>query len=128
MLIIKRILIILLIFMMVFSIYSSFNTSFAINGSVATSSFNGENANMNQADEKAYKVVGTVLDVVRIASVSIGLVMLTVLGAKYMLASPNERAEIKQHLVVYVVGAFVMFGASALVTIIQKFTETNVKA
>ena len=125
--IMKKVIIILLAFIMVFAIISNFYSSFAINGSVANN-FSGANANMNGSDNKTRKLIGTVLDVVRAAAVAIGLIILTVMGAKYMLASPNERAEIKQHLVIYVVGAFVMFGASAIVTIVQKFSESNIAA
>ena len=126
--IMKKFLIVLIVFMMIFTIAYCLYSSFAISGDVAKSSFNGEGASMYNADEKSYKILGTVLDVVRFATIGIGLVMLTILGAKYMLASPNERAEIKQHLIVYVIGAFIMFGASALVGIVQMFASVNIQS
>ena len=41
--------------------------------------------------------------------------MLIVLAMKYMMSAPGERADIKKHAVVYVVGA--------VVGIIQKFSD-----
>ncbi len=81
----------------------------------------------NDAGTKIQTTFGIVLEVVRVACVGIALVLLTVVGAKYMLASPNERADIKQSLIVYVIGAVVMFGASSIVGIVRDFTEANVQ-
>jgi type IV secretory pathway VirB2 component (pilin) len=49
--------------------------------------------------------------------------MLTILGIKYVAASPNEKADYKKGMTVYVVGAVLLFGASALLSVIQKFVE-----
>lgn len=126
--IVKKVLILLIIFMLFYTVISNISSCYAIDGSTATSLFGGKDMGSEDSAKKATKIIGIVLDVVRVAMVGVGMVMLTVLGAKYMLASPNERADIKQHLVVYVVGAFIMFGASALVGIVRTFTASNVKA
>lgn len=38
-----------------------------------------------------------------------------------MVASPGERADIKKHLVAYVVGAMVLFGGAGILEIIERF-------
>ncbi len=73
-------------------------------------------------------IVGAILQVARIVAVGVALIMLTVLAIKYMSSAPNEKAEIKKYAVVYIVGAVVMFAASGILTIIQKFAEGNIKA
>ena len=47
--------------------------------------------------------------------------MLIVLAIKYISAAPNDKAEIKKHAVVYIVGAIVLFAASALLGIVKNF-------
>ena len=73
-------------------------------------------------------VVGAILQVARIIAVGVALIMLVVLAIKYMSSAPNEKAEIKKYAVVYVVGAVVLFAASGILAIIQKFAETNIQA
>ena len=47
--------------------------------------------------------------------------MLIVLAIKYISAAPSDKAEIKKHAVVYVVGAIVLFAASGILQIIKNF-------
>lgn len=51
----------------------------------------------------------------------IAVAMLMALGIKYMYASPGDKAQIKSHLTVYVIGAVVMFGASGILQIVKTF-------
>ena len=53
--------------------------------------------------------------------------MIVVLAMKYMMAAPGEKAEIKKHAVVYIVGAVVLFASSGLLGIIQDFASTNIQ-
>ena len=55
----------------------------------------------------------------------IAIIMLIVLAIKYISAAPGDKAEIKKHAVVYVVGAVVLFAATGILQIIKKFS-TNV--
>ena len=68
---------------------------------------------------------GGILAIVRIAAVGIGMIMLTVLAMKYMLAAPEARAEIKGSAIRYVLGAVLMFAAAAIMQIIDSFTKTS---
>ena len=72
-------------------------------------------------------IVGAILQVARIVAVGVALIMLTVLAIKYMSSAPNDRASIKKHAVVYVVGAIVLFGAAGILQIIEKFSS-NISA
>lgn len=72
-------------------------------------------------------VIGAVLYVAKIIAVGLALIMLAVLAIKYMSAAPGEKATIKKHAVVYVVGAIVLFGAAGILNIIETFATGNIK-
>jgi len=65
------------------------------------------------------KSIGTVLGVVRIVGMVIAIVMLAVIGSKYMMAAPSDRADLKKYIPRYVIGAMVLFSASAIVTVVR---------
>ena len=75
------------------------------------------------AGEKVTNTAGQILTIVRIVGMAVAVIMLTILGIKYVAASPNEKADYKEGMTVYVVGAVLLFGASALLSVIQKFVE-----
>ena len=66
-------------------------------------------------------IAGTILGVVQVIGVAVAVIMLIVLAIKYISAAPNDKAEIKKHAVVYVVGAVVLFAASGILEIIKGF-------
>ena len=72
-------------------------------------------------------IVGSVLYVAKIVAVGLALIMLAVLAMKYMSAAPGEKATIKKHAVVYIVGAIVLFGAAGILNIIETFATKNIK-
>lgn len=72
---------------------------------------------------KVDKVIATVMTITRTITVAIAIVMLLVIGMKYMIASPGDRADIKKHAVAYVIGAFILFGTSGILTILLEFSN-----
>ena len=70
---------------------------------------------------KVRNALGIVLTIVRNVGASIAVIMLLVLGSKYMIASAADRAEIKKHAIIYVLGAVVLFASSAIIEIIKNF-------
>ena len=73
---------------------------------------------------KIQTIGGQLLAVAQVIGVAVAVIMLIVLAIKYMSSAPNDRAEIKKHAVVYIVGAVVLFGASAILGIIRGFAES----
>ena len=69
----------------------------------------------------------TTVSVLRIAGVTIAVVMLLAVAMKYMLSSAGDRADIKKHAIAYVVGAVVLFGATNIIAAIIEFTDQVVK-
>ena len=66
---------------------------------------------------------GKILYIVRIIGMAVAVIMLTILGIKYVAASPNEKAEYKKGMTIYVVGAVLLFGASFLLGVVQDFVS-----
>ena len=66
-------------------------------------------------------ISGSVITIARIVCAGVAIIMLTVLAMKYMLSAPGDRATIKKHAVVYVVGAVIMFACTGILGIIQNF-------
>lgn len=80
----------------------------------------------NDTTTNIEKAVQTIIKGVRVIAMGVAITMLTVLAIKYISAAPGDKADIKKHAVVYVVGAVILFGVSGILTIIGNFAE-NVK-
>ena len=61
------------------------------------------------------------IGIAQVIALGVGLVMLIVLAIKYMSSSPSDKAEIKKHAAIYIVGAVMAFSASGIAGIIKQF-------
>jgi len=77
--------------------------------------------NTGGADVAAGNVIGAIIRIVQVVGVGVAVIMLIVLAIKYIAAAPSDKAEIKKHAVVYVVGAVVLFAAAGILEIIRQF-------
>ena len=90
-----------------------------------TGQFNGQiDSNAQSSADSVKDVLLAVLSAVRIAGVAIAIIMLIMVGIKIMMASPSERANVKQYSINYVIGAFILFGASGILTIIKSVADS----
>lgn len=64
-----------------------------------------------------------ILTVISNIGIAVSVIMLAILGIKYMMGSVEEKAEYKQGLVPYVIGAFVLFGITTFVKILMAFGD-----
>ena len=71
-------------------------------------------------------VINAILGIAQIVGVGVAVIMLIVLAIKYISAAPGDKAEIKKHAVIYVVGAIILFAAAGILGIIQTLAS-NVK-
>jgi len=71
-------------------------------------------------------ITNAIIGIAQVVGVGVAVIMLIVLAIKYISAAPGDKAEIKKHAVVYVVGAIILFAASGILGII-KTLSTNVK-
>ena len=61
------------------------------------------------ASKSAQNIIGALITIVRIIGTGVAIIMLIVLAIKYISAAPSDKAEIKKHAVVYVVGAVELY-------------------
>lgn len=62
--------------------------------------------------------------VMRIIGVSASLTILAVIAARFMLAAPGEKAEIKKQSVAFVIGAVLLFAATNFISIVVSLANT----
>ncbi len=66
-------------------------------------------------------VGGSIVGILQTVGIVLSVVVLIVLGIKYMMGSAEEKAEYKKTMIPYVVGAALIFAASALAQVVYKF-------
>ena len=97
----------------------------AANLSVDLGKFDGKTDNSG-ASNAVTNIIGSIIYIARIIGAGVAIIMLIVLAIKYIAASPEGKAEIKKNSTIYIVGAIILFAASAILGIIQRFAEINV--
>ena len=94
--------------------------------STSLTQFDGKN-DKSSASSSAQNIIGALISIVQVIGVGVAIIMLIVLAIKYISAAPGDKAEIKKHAVVYVVGAIVLFAATGILQIIKSFSS-NISA
>ena len=72
-------------------------------------------------------LIGSIITIVQVVGTGVAIIMLIVLAIKYISAAPGDKADIKKHAVVYVVGAIVLFAATGILGIVKNFAS-NISA
>lgn len=97
------------------------------NVSMAASSITSQIKPDESASTPFTGAMEVIVGLAQIVAVGMAAIMIIVLAVKYMSSSSNERAEIKKHAVVYIVGACIAFGAAGLLQILKTFTTETLK-
>lgn len=79
----------------------------------------GDQSGLSSLENAGKQIMG----VISAVGVVVSVVVLAALGIKYMLGSAVERAEYKNTLGPYLIGAAITFGASTIVQIIYLFVK-----
>ena len=101
--------------------------TFAMTRSGATDTKFSNASDTSGAASSLNTLIGAAITIVQVVGSGVAVVMLIVLAIKYISAAPSDKAEIKKHAVVYVVGAIVLFAASGILGIVKQFSN-SVKA
>lgn len=70
-----------------------------------------------------YKYGGRVIGMIQIIGTIVSAGTLIIIGIRYVIASADEKAEYKERMVPYVVGAVLLFGGSNIVNVGYKFID-----
>lgn len=79
----------------------------------------------SDATEYFKNPISIILGIAQVIAIGLGAIMLIVLAIKYMSSAPGDKAEIKQHAVVYLVGAIIAFGASGIMEIFKALVKES---
>lgn len=79
---------------------------------------NSENPNGNLVSK-----VNVILTIITNIGMVLAVLMLAILGIKYMLGSVEEKAEYKKDMIPYLIGAFLLFGITTIVKVLQQLGQ-----
>lgn len=113
---------IVLIMVMVLSFAT--NVFAAVTGVSNPSSLTGKAVS---GTEKITSIGNQVITILTIVGTVFSVIVLIILGLKYMMGSAEEKAEYKKTMMPYVIGAALVFAASAIAGILYSFLS-NVSA
>ena len=85
---------------------------------ITPSSINGD---ADLKTDSISTIGNNVVKILQTVGVVLSVVILIVLGLKYMMGSAEEKAEYKKSMMPYVIGAALIFAASALAQVIYNF-------
>ena len=88
--------------------------------------FSNNEKDNSGASNAVTNIIGSIIYIARIIGAGVAIIMLIVLAIQYIAASPEGKAEIKKYSTIYIVGAIILFAASAILGIIQNFATGNV--
>ncbi len=80
-------------------------------------------ATSTSADTQITSIGGKILSAVTTAGVVISVIMVAVLGIKYMMGSSEEKSEYKKSMIPYLVGAVCIFAASTIATAVYNMAK-----
>ena len=72
------------------------------------------------------KTANNIIGIVQVICYAAAVIMLVILGVKFIIASPEAKADIKKSAIMYVIGAIIVFAAGALLGVILNLSTTVV--
>lgn len=79
---------------------------------------NGLTGTTSNAQQDVTNIGNQIIGIITTVGVVVAVVILLVLGIKYMMGSASEKAEYKKTMIPYLVGAILIFGASAITKVV----------
>lgn len=110
-----KVLSILMIVLMIACICSNVFAAISIDNINSDKTLNGN------VDTKMQSMGSTVFTMITNVGIILAVVVIAILGVKYMMGSTEEKAEYKKSMIPYLVGALLVFGASTIGKIVMDF-------
>ena len=85
---------------------------------------NGLNGNGNVQTNDLTKVGNNIVTIIQVVGIVIAVIVLVVIGIKYMMGSASEKAEYKKTMIPYIVGAVLIFAGTSLVRVIYSLSTS----
>ena len=84
-----------------------------------------ENKDGGRADKTASNIMGAIIHMTSVIAAGIAIIMLIVMGVKYITTGAKGKAELKKDIAGYVTGAIILFGTSGILKLVQMFIDGN---
>lgn len=82
------------------------------------------NGNGNVQINDLTKVGNNIVTIIQVVGIVIAIIVLLVIGIKYMMGSASEKAEYKKTMIPYIVGAVLIFAGTSLVRVIYSLSTS----
>lgn len=114
----------ILILLLVTSLFLSTTHVFAGVDEIIGTMTEASNVKSEDLNSGIAKSINDVIGLLQIAGTGIALIVVTILGIKYMLASPSEKADTKKQILPILIGCVLVFGAVTLVSAMTDLAAT----
>ena len=98
------------------------NIAFATNMSGAITKIGQGNASASA--EQVVDFGKTIVTIMQTVGIVVAVVVLLVIGIKYMIGSAEEKAEYKKTMIPYIVGAILLFAATTIVNVVYNLANS----
>lgn len=85
---------------------------------------NGLTGTTSNAQQDVTNIGNQIIGIITTVGVVVAVVILLVLGIKYMMGSASEKAEYKKTMIPYIVGAVLIFAGTSLVRVIYSLSTS----
>ena len=109
----KKVLAVLVMALLVVAVFNTY--AFAIDAAGIADQLKGTETT---ASGSVTTLGNQIIGIITTVGVVVAVVVLLVLGIKYMMGSASEKAEYKKTMIPYLVGAILIFGASAITKVV----------
>ena len=93
-----------------------------MSATVLATTIGGVDVSPTKPTDTTYQTVGQkIIGIIQVVGIIISVICLMVLGIKYMMGSAEEKADYKKSMIPYLVGAILIFAASALAQVVYQF-------
>ena len=111
------------VFFLIFAIFISIVNY--VNAEEVISAMGGlKGGGTSSATGKLSPIINSVIGFIQITGTGISVIMVSVLGIKYLLASPGDKADVKKQIAPMVIGAILLFASVNIIQIIADFADT----
>lgn len=117
----KKLLIVSLLVVIMLVVLSVSNSVFAAAQGYDPETWTSDTSSATKMKDMVSKILGFV----QVLGSAIAVIMIIVIGIKYMLGSAEEKADYKKTLLPYVIGAGCIFAASNIASIVYSFFTTT---
>lgn len=80
--------------------------------------------NSNASADKVVELGATIVTIMQTVGVVVAVVILLVIGIKYMIGSAEEKAEYKKTMIPYIVGAILIFASTTIVNVVYNLANS----